>query len=155
MPRSKTIRQTAFLPVCFVMQWKKEQAKQLKDANEKDKEDKRIMDMIESRNMRKKAGQFVRDLVHYLCFLLAFTSVVFAARVGNSDAYNYGVALKEAMETPRYKLIVDQNSMWKYLNLDLIPTLYKLKDYNGEPLGPDKQGNVLQFNSIVGGVRLR
>lgn len=136
-------------------EFKKSKLRVETEATDEDKETRRVRNMLENRDAKKMAKAYVSDLQHYLFFVFIFSLSCLGARFGNTEAYYFGEILKEKLETRDYFNVVDTPSMWRYVETDLMSTLFVTREYTGAPVPEYQRGSVLQQNRLVGGVRFR
>jgi len=142
-------------------QWEHEELlAQLEDRNDDDAPinldfEAASLKILRDREIEQHAKQFISDFYIFLFFITVFSFGFFLSRVGNPGLYFYGAIIRNMIEDDLYKNIVDQTTMWKYLNESLIPNLYATHTYTGAPIPEAEHGFVLRYNRMLGGMRFR
>jgi len=140
-------------------EWKAEEELLASKAEEKEDEeldaDAKTLKLLQARETEQQAKQFIADFYLFVVFISVFCFAFFASRVENPNLFFYGSTIKTLIEDDMYKSIVDQNTMWDYLEHSLTPKLFPTHTYNGESVPEHERGFVLRLNRLLGGVRLR
>jgi len=115
----------------------------------------RLLRLVREQKLDTASDQFVQDTFAFLRFVSVFTIIMLLNRRNNSMVFTWGKNLKNQLEPSSFKDITEVNGLWDYLEQDLGPVAASMRHYNNDLKSPFDVGVILEFNKILGGVRIR
>ena len=115
----------------------------------------RLLRLVREQKLETASDQFVEDTFAFLRFVSVFTIIMLVNRRDNAMVWTWGNNLKSKLENSMYREITDVYSLWDYLEYSVAPMVAGMEYYTGEMKPDYAHGFLLDFNKILGGVRIR